>query len=139
MLDAGSGFDFSPYDIDGDGQIDLTVFLHSGFAAELGGSDCFTRAGSSERIGSHATTAAEGLWTSKFGYNLGPYTVAAAQRGICNSNIARIGVIAHEITHNFGMPDLYDIEGPLNPTGSIGGLGRYDIMVSHPLTAVQRL
>jgi M6 family metalloprotease-like protein len=138
MLDGG-GFDFSLYDADDDGEIDLTVFLHSGFTAEIGGTDCYTGAGSSERIGSHATTAAEGLWTSRFGYNLGPYTVAAAQRGVCNSNIARIGVIAHEITHNLGLPDLYDIEGALNPTGSIGGLGKYDIMVRHLLTAVQRI
>jgi M6 family metalloprotease-like protein len=124
-----SGFDFSPYDQDGDRVLDLTVTLHSGYAAELGGTDCNTGATREQRIGSHASSSMGGDWRSVDGYRLGPYSVASAYRQRCNANVARLGVITHEIVHPFGIPDLYDFDGSLNPTGNVGGMGRYDIMV----------
>jgi hypothetical protein len=57
-------------------------------------------------------------------------------RGIQNVNINKIGVIVHELIHLFGVPDLYDTDGPLNQVGTIGGLGNYDIMVSVGLLAI---
>jgi M6 family metalloprotease-like protein len=129
-----SGFDFSPYDQDQDGVIDMTIFLHSGYAAEQGGEDCVTGATVSERIGSFASSSMQktGTWQSKAGYDLGAFVVASAYRGRCNFDIARLGTLVHEMTHPFGIPDLYDIEGSLNSEGNAGGIGRYDIMVSNP-------
>jgi M6 family metalloprotease-like protein len=124
-----SGFDFSPYDQDGDGVLDLTVILHSGYAAELGGIDCNNGATREKRIGSH--TSSFGLdWESVGGFRLGPYSVASAYRQSCDANVARLGGIAHEMIHHFGIPDLYDFQPALSSTGNVGGIGRYDIMVS---------
>lgn len=126
------GYDFSRYDRDQDGVLDMVVFLHSGYAAELGGEDCETGAEASNRIASHASTSIDeaNAWASIQGYRLGAYTVNSAYRGRCNLEMARIGYIVHEMTHTMGIPDLYDIEGPLNNGGDIGGIDRYDIMVS---------
>ena len=125
------GFDFSPYDADGNSIIDMVIFLHSGYGAELGGEDCDSLALSKTRIASHASTSiGSSGWRSKQGYELGGYVVASAFRSTCGSNIARLGTIVHEMSHLFGLPDLHDLDGPMNPTGNVGGLGNYDIMVS---------
>ena len=118
----------------------MTVFLHSGYAAELGGVDCYTGASASQRIASHSSTFyfksgtknTYPSWISQRGYTVGFYVVASAYRGTCRSNTARIGTITHEMFHHFGVPDLFDVQGPYhnNSNGSIvGGLGNYDIMV----------
>jgi M6 family metalloprotease-like protein len=124
-----SGFDFSPFDQDGDGVLDLTVVLHSGYAAELGGPDCNTGATRERRIASHASSFG-GVWTSTDGFQLGPYSVASAYRQRCDADVARLGVIAHEMVHTFGIPDLYNYDQQDNTSGNVGGMGRYDIMVS---------
>jgi M6 family metalloprotease-like protein len=127
-----SGFDFRPFDLDGDGFMDLTVILHSGYAAELGGTDCNDASATRERrIASHASSAGfEPDWFSSQGIELGAYVVASSFRQRCQANVARLGVIVHEIVHPFGIVDLYDFQGALDPsTGNIGGLDRYDVMV----------
>ena len=69
-------------------------------------------------------------WVSSQEIELGAYVVASAFRQRCNANVARLGVIVHEMIHPFGIVDLYDTQGPLDPnSGNTGGLDRYDIMV----------
>lgn len=124
-----SGFDFSPFDQDGDSLIDVVAILHSGHSAELGGVDCLTQRGQEDRIRSYATSADTSNWRSIDGYRLGSFVVASAFRGMCNSNMARLGVITHEFIHTLNIPDLYDLAGPYNnAVSSVGGLGGYDIM-----------
>jgi M6 family metalloprotease-like protein len=135
-LDNGGRFDFSPFDQDGDKVIDIVLFLHSGYDGVLGINDCQTGAPSTQRIASHARSASRLDWESSTGFALGSYVVAPAMRGACNANHNKIGVIAHEICHLFGLPDLYDADGPLNQIGTLGGLGKYDIMVSVGLLAI---
>jgi hypothetical protein len=67
-----------------------------------------------------------GDWHSMDGYRLGPYSVASAYHQSCNTNLAQLEVITHEIVHPFGIPDLYDFDGSLNSMGNVGGMGRYD-------------
>jgi M6 family metalloprotease-like protein len=130
-LDNNGNFDFSPFDQNGDKNIDMVLFLHSGYDGVLGIVDCQSGATPDQRVASHARTAV-GFddWKSSNGYSLGSFVVAPAMRGACNTNINKIGVITHELVHLFGMPDLYDADGPLNQVGTVGGLGNYDIMVS---------
>ena len=120
QLDA-SGFNFSRFDGNEDGNIDAIVLLHSGFAAELGNVDCYTNATSDRRIWSHAVATPPNPWVStRTGIRSHAYAVGAGIRGSCNSRIPRMGVITHEIMHTFSLPDLYDI--------TAGGLGFFDIM-----------
>lgn len=104
VLDALSaeGFNFAPFDQDGDGNLDLTVFLHSGYDGLQGGTDAFG-ASADQRIAAHAFTGAEqSFWQSPTGFRLGPYAVASAFIGLQNFNSARIGVITHEMLHTWG-------------------------------------
>jgi M6 family metalloprotease-like protein len=135
-LDNGGSFDFSPFDQDGDNVIDMVVFLHSGYDGVNGNTDAFG-ATSDQRIASHARSASSLDWQSSTGFSLGSFVVAPAMRGIQNVNINKIGVIVHELIHLFGMPDLYDTDGPFTPSsGTIGGIANYDIMVSVGLLAI---
>jgi M6 family metalloprotease-like protein len=129
-LDNGGSFDFSPFDQNGDNVIDMVIFLHSGYDGVLAITDCQSGATFDQRIASHARTASGLDWESSTGYSLGSFVVAPQMRGACNTNINKIGIITHELIHLFGMPDLYDTDGPLNQAGTVGGLGGYDIMVS---------
>ena len=125
------GFDFTSVDQDGDGDIDLTILFHSGYDGVTDNLDCENndRPGS-DRIRSHARSAAfeSNFRSSESGIFLGPYVVASAYRGACNGNIARLGVLVHEIFHPLGLPDFYDRDAfALN---ALGGISNFDIMVS---------
>jgi bacillopeptidase F (M6 metalloprotease family) len=124
-----SGFDFSSFDQDGDGTLDVTVFLHSGSAAEAGNIDCFNGAERIDRIQSQASGGLYDGWRSSSGKRLGSFVVASAYRGFCSTQLARIGTMVHELIHTFGIPDLYDLAGPYgNSASAVGGVGGYGIM-----------
>eukprot|EP00543_Licmophora_paradoxa_P006710 CAMPEP_0202444340 /NCGR_PEP_ID=MMETSP1360-20130828/3460_1 /ASSEMBLY_ACC=CAM_ASM_000848 /TAXON_ID=515479 /ORGANISM="Licmophora paradoxa, Strain CCMP2313" /LENGTH=690 /DNA_ID=CAMNT_0049060317 /DNA_START=48 /DNA_END=2120 /DNA_ORIENTATION=- len=120
-------FDFSPFDQNNDGLIDLIVMLHSGFAAEVGGRDCYNNRHHEQRIWAHALPAQADNWVStRTGIRANGYCISTAIRGHCFARPARIGVTTHEMLHVFGLPDLNDSSG-----GWIGkGVGEYDIMSS---------
>jgi M6 family metalloprotease-like protein len=127
---ASKGFDFSPYDLDNNQRLDGVAILHTGYAAELGGVDCDdASADQFNRIQSIARDAGNADWQDRtYGIELGNVAISSAYRGRCNSNVARLGITTHEFLHTVGLPDLYDLTGRLNPTGSVGGMGSFDIM-----------
>jgi hypothetical protein len=86
------------YDRDRDGVMDAVIMLHSGYPAEVGGTDCQTQGLAQQRIWSHAIDhTTEYSWqSSTSNLQSGPYLIGSAMRGTCNSDISRIGVLAHE-------------------------------------------
>ena len=124
-----SGFDFSRFDVNGDYVIDVTAVLHSGYAAEYGGSDCNTGATSLDRIQSFASSATYNTWVSTSGYSLGNFFITSGLEGLCNFVPAKVGTMIHEFLHTFGLPDLYDKRGKYNNNpSSVGGIAGYDVM-----------
>jgi M6 family metalloprotease-like protein len=117
--------DLNQFDEDGDRYFDCLVLMHSGAAAETGGTDCETNKGSKDRIWSHAT--AQTWFTSTTGIRTNRFYVAAGVWATCPPggpgtkwDIARIAVIAHECAHFLGLPDTYNSDGN-------GGSGSFDL------------
>ncbi len=122
VLDAR--LNFADYDSDNDGYIDSITFIHSGYGAEWGGTDAFG-AHYDDRIWSHFW-AIQPSWRSKDKNPQGAfvkvfdYHVSPGLWGRTGAAIGRIGVIAHETGHFFGLPDLYDSDGDGRGIGSYG-------------------
>tara|TARA_B100001173_G_scaffold290043_1_gene280319 strand:- start:68 stop:2020 length:1953 start_codon:yes stop_codon:yes gene_type:complete len=106
-----SDMDLSNWDIDDDGTIDRLLILHSGNAQESGGS--------SDSIWSHFSTLTTPLEIGKWEIN--HYTISSIDSGL--------GTLVHEMLHQMGAYDLYDVHTDL-PSSSWNGLGDWDIMAS---------
>jgi M6 family metalloprotease-like protein len=120
-----TGFNFNEFDTDNNGYIDAIGFFHSGYGAEWGGTDSYGTY-FSNRIWSHKFelySLPGGEWTSTSGKKVYNYHISPSLWSTSGNNIGRIGVVAHETAHFFGLPDLYD--------GSIGnGIGGYCLMAN---------
>ncbi len=111
-LDA-AGFDFSPFDADGDGVLDVSLdVIHQGRGQEAGGG--------ADSIWSHAWGLASPVTVD--GVTIQAYHTEPEQ---LYSGMTTIGVICHEMGHAVcGLPDLYDTDG------SSQGIGSWCLMAS---------
>ena len=103
--------DFSQYDGDGDGYIDLTIIIYAGYSQSMSGN-------SNECIWPKSNTFTGGARYD--GKRIGRYAVSAELNGFpgCWSSapykrINGIGTLCHEMCHTMGLPDFY-------PTGDEG-------------------
>ena len=99
--------DFSLYDNDLDGYVDVVLVIHSGTGAEFFGNN--------DDIWSHKWSitprAKDGVWISS--YTIQPeFWIAPGDM--------TIGVYAHELGHVLGLPDLYDTDYSSNGIGYWG-------------------
>jgi len=111
LIDAvDSLVDFSNYDNDSDGYVDVVVVAHTGTGAEL--------SAQTSDIWSHKW----GLYParSKDGVYIQNYTVQPEYW--YSPGDMTIGVYCHELGHAFGLPDLYDTDNSSN------GIGKWGIM-----------
>ena len=105
------GVDLSPYDLNGDNWVDRVLLLHTANAQE--------DSGGSGTIWSHfgALPVPVVVGDMRFGH----YTIASFDSGL--------GTIMHEMLHQMGGIDLYDVHG--SGTGEDwNGVGDWDIMAS---------
>ena len=113
MVDSAeaAGFDWSPFDNDGDGDVDGVTLVHSGLGAEQGdGSNIWSHRWN---MGSNSVTYD--------GVLINDYSINPEMQG---TNITAIGVLAHEFGHVLGLPDLYDTDY------SSSGAGKLALMAS---------
>ena len=118
------GIDLRKFDDNNDNVIDSITFFHSGYGAEFGGQDSYGTSFQS-RIWSHKWALYNKNWQHN-GVKVFDYNVNSALWGKEGSSIGHIGVVAHEIGHFFGLPDLYDLGNDIYGTGA--GLGSWDLM-----------
>jgi M6 family metalloprotease-like protein len=124
VLEGRVGFSFHDFDANGDGKVDMVTLLHSGYAAEVPGTD-IAGATTADRIWSHRWALPRSrYWTSGSGMNVHQYSTSPSLWDKSGSLISRIGVISHEIGHCLGLPDLYG-------TWAGSGAGSYDLMSNH--------
>ena len=105
------GQNLSQWDLNGDYVIDRILILHSGQPQEEGGP--------SSTIWSHFSTFQDPFQIGD--YRFEHYTMASVHGGL--------GVTIHEMLHQMGAVDLYDVHSD-SPTKSWFGLGDWDIMAS---------
>ncbi len=131
--------DFSQYDSDGDGYVDILILAHN-----LRGFECGSAPFSQKGYWSHrwsyesATYWLEGSNTSRIKetqdddpinggkIRISDYVMQPLQN--CNgTDLQGIGVYAHELGHGFGLPDMYDTDGS-DSGGDSEGLGHWALM-----------
>ena len=101
--------DFSQYDGDGDGMVDLVYFIFAGIGSNISGNN-------SNLIWPHRSIIynPDGGWNwqvKRDGVTLYDYACSTELYGSSRSAIIDgIGVICHEFSHVLGLPDLYDTD-----------------------------
>ena len=115
--------DFSVYDKDGDGIVDLCIFFFAGYDQAAGGS--------SDAIWSHhwsiQDSSEEADREALFdGVKLGAYFCSAELDGNTGDHPMGIGICCHELAHALGLPDFYDVNGAAD--GMAGGLYDFSLM-----------
>ena len=97
--------DFSQYDTDGDGTVDMVFFLVAGWGSDNGSNN-------RKYLWPHMFTFAESPVVD--GVNFGLYACSTAMTGAepqwGNGIIGGIGTFCHEFSHVLGLPDLYDTD-----------------------------
>ncbi len=106
-----AGQDLSRWDLDSDGIVDRILILHSAQPQEKGGG--------SNSFWSHFTGLQDpiviGDWTIEH------LTIASVDSGL--------GTVVHEMLHQMGALDLYDVHSEL-PTSNWNGIGDWGLMAS---------
>ena len=111
-----SEIDFSQYDSDSDGSVDMILMYYAGYnQAEGGGEDT---------IWPHQSYAS-GYFDGK---SLSRYFCTSELRGYTGKRMCGIGTTSHEFGHSLGLPDFYDTDYEKN--GQAGALYTYSIMCS---------
>ena len=104
-----SQVDFSSYDWYSDGEVELVYVIYAGYAQSAGASN--------NTIWPHASL----LSGSDYGYALtldgvtvDTYACSSELAGTSGSTLSGIGTPCHELSHCFGLCDLYDTSGNNN-------------------------
>ena len=100
--------DFSQYDTDGDGFVDMVFFIVAGYSASYGGNN-------SDYLWPHKYYLFSPDWHfyNYDGVNIGTYACSTEIYGweaYGYTIPAGIGTITHEFSHVLGLPDLYDTD-----------------------------
>ena len=97
--------DFSDYDIDGDGTVDMVFFLVAGWSSDYSSNN-------RQYLWPHMNTFTESPTVD--GVNFGLYACSTGMTGAepqwGNGTIGGIGTFCHEFSHVLGLPDLYDVD-----------------------------
>lgn len=115
--------DFSRYDVDGDGIMDMVLFYYAGYDQAAGGPP--------DAIWSHHQDAQGSRFpkvsgTFLDGVRLGYYFCTGELRGSSGSESVGIGPIVHEMGHALGLPDFYDSNA--GEDGMAGGMYQFSPM-----------
>jgi M6 family metalloprotease-like protein len=97
--------DFSDYDIDEDGTVDMVFFLVAGWGSDYSSNN-------RQYLWPHMNTFTESPTVD--GVNFGLYACSTGMTGAepqyGNGTIGGIGTFCHEFSHVLGLPDLYDAD-----------------------------
>lgn len=115
--------DFSIYDADGDGFVDMTLFYYAGYSEAEGAS---TNTIWPHQYTVQASSSDEARNTRFNGKKLGNYFCTAELKGTQGTKQCGIGPTCHEFSHSLGLPDFYDTDYEKN--GECMGLTSFSLM-----------
>ena len=124
--------DFTRYDSDSNGEVDMVFFMVAGYAASYSGNDqAYLWPHMSYLFGIDETT---GRWgpLNYDGMNMGRYASSTEIYGWESYGMtgpAGIGTMCHEFSHVLGLPDLYDTDYEQGG-GESNHPGDWDVMAS---------
>ena len=115
--------DFSLYDADEDGLVDLILFFYAGYDQAAGGpsTTLWSQQWNVQKSENELVTSA--LFD---GVKLGQYIASAELQGSEGCVMTPIGSTCHELGHFLGLPDWYDTNGAVD--GSAGGVYNFSLM-----------
>ena len=92
--------DFSQYDSNGDGYVDLVYIIYAGYSQSITGNsaDCIWPKSGTGSFGKY-----DGVTVSRYGVNNELNRTANATPVVING----IGLFCHEFSHTLGLPDIY--------------------------------
>ena len=106
---ADSKVNFSDYDRDGDGMVDMIYFIFAGFGSNFGGSDerlIWPHAGQVYNPQTYSYVNKDGVWMGRYACSTELYGPSTQTQNIIDG----IGTICHEFSHVLGLPDFYDTD-----------------------------
>ena len=125
LSDANEEIDFSQYDYDNDGMVDMIYFLVAGYSSSYSGND-------PGYLWPHASSLSF-TNISYDGKQLGRYACSTELRGFESTPLTvwvdGIGTVCHEFSHVFGLPDMYDTDY-YSSGGQSHDPGGWDVMAS---------
>ncbi|MBO4341395.1 MAG: M6 family metalloprotease domain-containing protein [Bacteroidales bacterium] len=121
MLDDDT--DFSVYDRDQDGILDMVIYIYAGYdEAEHGPADAIWSRQDNAQESSNKT-----VQNAMFdGKKLGRYICTSELSGNSGEVFTSIGTTCHEFAHALGLPDFYDTNQALD--GLAGGMYSFSLM-----------
>lgn len=123
---AADKVDFSQYDSDGDGYVDLVYVIYAGYSQSWGGNsdDClWPKSGTNtfykydtagNRLNPLESLKYNGVTIKRFGINNELNETSNDKDKNGRDYINGIGLFCHEFSHTLGLPDLYDNNGDYN-------------------------
>ncbi len=128
---ADKDVDYSQYDNDGDGYVDVVMIVHTGAGAETGANNIWSHRwslnGASRSYpnllpdGEYVTNDPRPGFPGQF-IKVNDYIIQPEEKSASNTGIIDIGVFCHEFGHALGLPDLYDYDD------SSEGIGNWGLM-----------
>lgn len=117
--------DFSRYDYNNDGTVDMILMYYAGYNEAEGGpqNSIWPHQWSVQNSSNSAARRAR-----PDGKALGTYFCTSELNGSSGSNMCGIGTTCHEFGHSLGLPDFYDTDYSTN--GSAGALYNFSTMCS---------
>ena len=116
------GVDYTKYDADGNGYVDMVYFIAAGFGSNYSGND-------TNYLWPHKSSlAGYGLWSND-GVKYGTYACSTERYGWESQSaiiLDGIGTICHEFSHVIGLRDIYDTDYETN--GQSNDPGKWDVM-----------
>ena len=127
ILDQDPSVDFSIYDSDGDGNVDMTLFYYAGYN-EAEGASAYTIWPHQWSLDESSNTAAAN--NSFDGVHFSNYFCTSELKGTAGANMCGIGTTCHEFAHSLGLPDFYDTDYSKN--GEAAALFTFSLMCTGP-------